>query len=450
MGSERNLRTVNACYLLNSSYLSKKEVPGAIGNPAANPQYWVVTGHYNGQIAQLQNDIQTLNNEIQGIDALIKSVTVTPEMFGAVGDGITDDTAAVEEALTYAFVEFDKNYKITDMIQIGNNCVITGAGSHVYCDGDTDYWLYINGYDVNISGVYFEKVDANFIHYNRAVRFEQCDDAHISECHFKNFGTSVHSANGNMFTCENILIEETYGDAAQYGYGIDTSSKHNIINGIVGKNTAPTSGRHLIYLNGSIMESATVSNIYCANWLHHPIDISVHDQSPIKAMIKISNVDFDTVNVDPVGSNKEMCAINSSVNTTAYIQVDNVTFKNMNTGLLFFRGASITAVVTNLTAYLTTPIYGSQTAVKFRDLTNAIIKNVKMYNRASTMTYALEVRDCIDAIIDEIYDVTSETPDYGLSANGGSMYLGDYISTATQKIRQTSTPTISIIERYSI
>lgn len=47
---------------LNSSYLSKKEVPGSVGDPAANPTYWVVTGAYNGQILNLQNQIDTINN----------------------------------------------------------------------------------------------------------------------------------------------------------------------------------------------------------------------------------------------------------------------------------------------------------------------------------------------------------------------------------------------------
>lgn len=60
---------------LNSSYLSKKNVPGSIGNPASNPSYWVVTGAYNGQIATLQNQINTIINTylptIQGdIDTL--------------------------------------------------------------------------------------------------------------------------------------------------------------------------------------------------------------------------------------------------------------------------------------------------------------------------------------------------------------------------------------------
>ena len=47
---------------LNSTYTSKKDVPGSVGNPAANPQYWIVTGAYNGQIAALQQQIDTINN----------------------------------------------------------------------------------------------------------------------------------------------------------------------------------------------------------------------------------------------------------------------------------------------------------------------------------------------------------------------------------------------------
>ena len=47
---------------LNSSYLSKKEVPASVGDPASNPSYWTITGAYNGQIVQLQNDITALQN----------------------------------------------------------------------------------------------------------------------------------------------------------------------------------------------------------------------------------------------------------------------------------------------------------------------------------------------------------------------------------------------------
>jgi len=69
---------------LNSTYASKKDVPGSVGNPAANPQYWIVTGAYNGQIATLQQQIDTINNvtipainsDIQDLNDLINSLLV--------------------------------------------------------------------------------------------------------------------------------------------------------------------------------------------------------------------------------------------------------------------------------------------------------------------------------------------------------------------------------------
>lgn len=62
----------------NSSYLSKKAVPGNIGNPADNPNYWVVTGAYNGQIAALQNQINTINNtDLPNIESAIQAVKDT-------------------------------------------------------------------------------------------------------------------------------------------------------------------------------------------------------------------------------------------------------------------------------------------------------------------------------------------------------------------------------------
>lgn len=55
----------------NGSYLSKKDVPANVGDPANNPSYWTQTGFYNGQIAslqaqvlQLQQDLLDANSEI--------------------------------------------------------------------------------------------------------------------------------------------------------------------------------------------------------------------------------------------------------------------------------------------------------------------------------------------------------------------------------------------------
>ena len=63
----------------NGSYLSKKYVPSTVGNPAANTDYWVQTGFYNGQIANLQHQIDTINETLSDLgddfDELENSIT---------------------------------------------------------------------------------------------------------------------------------------------------------------------------------------------------------------------------------------------------------------------------------------------------------------------------------------------------------------------------------------
>lgn len=65
---------------LNSSYLSKKEVPGSVGDPAANPSYWVLTGAYNGQILYLQNQIDAINTILSTLGK--KSYVVIADSYG--------------------------------------------------------------------------------------------------------------------------------------------------------------------------------------------------------------------------------------------------------------------------------------------------------------------------------------------------------------------------------
>lgn len=48
----------------NSSYISKKQVPSTAGNPNAEPNYWALTGYYNGQISALQTAVNELNDKI--------------------------------------------------------------------------------------------------------------------------------------------------------------------------------------------------------------------------------------------------------------------------------------------------------------------------------------------------------------------------------------------------
>lgn len=61
----------------NGSYLSKKDVPASVGNPANNKNYWVQTGFYNGQIANLEAEIIRLEKLLNTETSNRKNVDTT-------------------------------------------------------------------------------------------------------------------------------------------------------------------------------------------------------------------------------------------------------------------------------------------------------------------------------------------------------------------------------------
>lgn len=58
---------------LNNSYTSKKAVPGSVGNPADNAEYWALTGNYNASIDHALNtlvfDIKHTNELVSTLDS---------------------------------------------------------------------------------------------------------------------------------------------------------------------------------------------------------------------------------------------------------------------------------------------------------------------------------------------------------------------------------------------
>lgn len=62
----------------------------------------------------------------------IKNEYVTPEMFGAVGDGVTDDTDAIQKCLNacgYLYINKSRTYLITKSIKLKDNNVVFGEGT---------------------------------------------------------------------------------------------------------------------------------------------------------------------------------------------------------------------------------------------------------------------------------------------------------------------------------
>ena len=69
-----------------NSYTSRQFVP--VGVDIANEDFWALTGNYNAQVEQYRQEVKTLTNNYYR--------TLHPVDFGAKGDGVTDDTEAVQ------------------------------------------------------------------------------------------------------------------------------------------------------------------------------------------------------------------------------------------------------------------------------------------------------------------------------------------------------------------
>ena len=89
---------------LGTSYTSKKPVP--VGTEIDNEEFWVVTGNYNAQVEQYRKETAEVKENLSTLKTNVDYLNnyVTPQMFGAKGDGTTDDTDAFVQAFTHKTV----------------------------------------------------------------------------------------------------------------------------------------------------------------------------------------------------------------------------------------------------------------------------------------------------------------------------------------------------------
>lgn len=134
-----------------ASYTSKKHVPAGID--IKNEVYWVLTGNYNAQIEYYRKDVERVekdtDNKLIDFNDRLEKIELNIEFFGAVGDGVSDDTTFIERAIEYAKennveITLDKNYKADGNIDdfLGtfreNKNIYNGNGS-IERDGNIFY-----------------------------------------------------------------------------------------------------------------------------------------------------------------------------------------------------------------------------------------------------------------------------------------------------------------------
>lgn len=92
-----------------TSYTSKKYVP--VGIDISNKDFWVITGNYDAQVETYRRDVnrykeetdKTIDNYKQETTEKLEKIELNVDSFGAIGDGVTDDSQAIQNAADYAF-----------------------------------------------------------------------------------------------------------------------------------------------------------------------------------------------------------------------------------------------------------------------------------------------------------------------------------------------------------
>lgn len=293
-----------------NSYTSRQYVPKGID--ISNDDFWALTGNYNAQVEAYRQDVEryakqvnevtaalnleaerakeaeaalqtnidaeaerakTMEEAISVIDEKIDGI-ITPEMFGAVGDGVTDDTEAVQAALDSVndktILLLRSMYGISKRLTANrpSTKIIALASSYnapgfYALNNDIDVMLYVTRHGLHMNRVTFQMnaiknttIGVEFmISYYATPTMNANTDAGLINCSFANtdigvkvrgrnvhfnqcgfsqnrIGIYIEQSDAEMLECRNTVIEncsfhtcgefETEGGA---GYGVfsDTS-----------------------------------------------------------------------------------------------------------------------------------------------------------------------------------------------------------------------------------
>jgi hypothetical protein len=262
---------------------------GATNNTVGT--HFIATGVGTGTgTAELSQTVETKLRE-----------TVSVKDFGAVGDGVADDTVEIQAALDSGAdaVYFPSGtYNISASLDVSSNTAIYGDSFTSIVESTTsDFYLFEipNGSsNISFNGIDFvgaataSQATPQWAIYSDTV--DASTDVSITDCRFRYVNNAVAFGNGTRYRVQNCVFEHIMGvnpaspSTAGNGYGVasfgasggyHTVSSNQFI-GAVGE------GRHAVYFtNGTSYSQITNNNIRDFN----EINISVRAESPQPGVI---------------------------------------------------------------------------------------------------------------------------------------------------------------------
>lgn len=180
--------------------------------------------------------------------------------YGAVGDGLTDDTAAIQASMTAAngkALYFPTGtYKTTSAtFSSFSNMLIFGDGfsSVIQVGTAIDAWLFDNTCSsINIQGLSF--VGASVSTEGKTALRLRAPRSSVRNCYFRNFNNGVLIQDENAIDCliTGNIFKDLIGSTSGNGYATYTIAQRTIIS----NNHFINVGRHDVYLSGSTPQGA--------------------------------------------------------------------------------------------------------------------------------------------------------------------------------------------------
>lgn len=177
--------------------------------------------HSRGNFDSLPQRLDNFNSQLEDITKY-KYNCITPEMFGAKGDGVTDDTVSIQNAINYAqengakliFLKDYKTYLITNKLEITDYVYIDINHNTLKASGTMTDVFYVNQTNVNLNKMSY--ISNPIIDINNV---KNCNGINLNEIHRirikrpiinnVNGGIAINVVNGSGAVVEHVLSNST-------------------------------------------------------------------------------------------------------------------------------------------------------------------------------------------------------------------------------------------------